>query len=204
MDELDCTTFVETVLALAYTAGEGRSSWRDFIHNLEKIRYRNGIMNGYSSRLHYISDWIIDNSHRGNFNEATDLFPSYSYQIKTLDFMSTNRSSYKALSDSTEYERIKSTEIGYRNHRFPYIKREHLRKKEIMKAFKAGDVVALTTRIKGLDVSHLGFITFADGTPHLLHASLKEGKVTIEKLPLHESMMKGRSNTGIRVIRLNQ
>ena len=30
LDEMDCTTYVETVMALAYTIGEGRTSWRDF------------------------------------------------------------------------------------------------------------------------------------------------------------------------------
>lgn len=57
LDSLDCTTFVETVLALSYTAGERRSSWRDFVYNLERLRYRNGRIDGYPSRLHYISDW---------------------------------------------------------------------------------------------------------------------------------------------------
>lgn len=204
IDEVDCTTFVETVIALAYTVGEGRSSWRDFIHNLEKIRYRNGRLDGYSSRLHYISDWIIDNNHRGNIKEVSNTFPYHSYQIKSLDFMSRNRKKYAALKDSTEFERIKNTEIGYRNHRFPYIKKENLRKKEVQAAFKEGDIVALTTNIEGLDVSHLGIITLINNTPHLLHASSAKGDVTIESKPLHETLSKNRYNTGVRVIRLNQ
>ena len=36
LDSLDCTTFVETVLALAYTAAENRPSWRDFAYNLRR------------------------------------------------------------------------------------------------------------------------------------------------------------------------
>ena len=204
IDEVDCTTFIETVIALAYTAGEGRYSWRDFIHNLEKIRYRNGRLNGYSSRLHYISDWIIDNTHRGNLKEVSNIFPFHSYQIKSLYFMSQNRDKYSALNDSTEFEKIKNTEIGYRNHRFPYIKKENLRKKEVQATFKEGDIVALTTNIKGLDVSHVGFITIVNNIPHLLHASSIKGEVTIESKPLHETLMKSRHNTGIRVIRLNQ
>lgn len=204
IDEVDCTTFVETVMALAYTLGEGRYSWRDFIHNLEKIRYRNGRLDGYSSRLHYISDWIIDNNHRGNIKEVSNIFPFHTYQIKSLDFMSRNRDKYAALTDSTEFERIKNTEIGYRNHRFPYIKKENLRKKEVQSTFKEGDIVALTTNIKGLDVSHLGIVTFINNTPHLLHASSAKGEVTIENKPLHETLMKSHRSTGIRVIRLNQ
>lgn len=204
IDEVDCTTFIETVIALAYTVGEGRSSWRDFIHNLEKIRYRNGRLDGYSSRLHYISDWIIDNNHRGNIKEVSNTFPLHSYQIKSLDFMSRNRDKYSALTDSSEFERIKNVEIGYRNHRFPYIKKDKLRKKEVQIAFKKGDIVALTTSINGLDVSHLGIITLINNIPHLLHASSSKGEVTIESKPLYETLMKSRLNTGVRVIRLNQ
>ena len=204
VDELDCTTYVETVLAMAYTIGEGRTSWRDFVYNLERMRYRGGELNGYSSRLHYISDWIVDNSHRGNFHEATNRFEYYNYQIKSIRFMTANRDKYTALADSATYEDMKNVEIGYRNHRFPYIKKIDLSRKDIKRSFKAGDVVALTTRTDLLDVAHLGFITFVDGEPHLMHASLKAMEVIIDKLPLYEYMAKSRNLTGLRVIRLNE
>ena len=204
VDQLDCTTYVETVLAMAYTIGEGRTSWRDFVYNLERMRYRGGELNGYSSRLHYISDWIVDNTHRGNFHEATNRFDYHNYQIKSIRFMTANRDKYPALADSTTYEEMKNVEIGYRNHRFPYIKKIDLSRKDIKRTFKAGDVVALTTRIDLLDVAHLGFITFVDGEPHLMHASMKAMEVIIDKLPLHEYMTKSRNLTGLRVIRLNE
>ena len=204
VDQLDCTTDVETVLAMAYTIGEGRTSWRDFVYNLERMRYRGGELNGYSSRLHYISDWIVDNTHRGNFHEATNRFDYHNYQIKSIRFMTANRDKYPALADSTTYEEMKNAEIGYRNHRFPYIKKIDLSRKDIKRTFKAGDVVALTTRIDLLDVAHLGFITFVDGEPHLMHASMKAMEVIIDKLPLHEYMTKSRNLTGLRVIRLNE
>lgn len=202
VSELDCTTFVETVMALAITVGESRTSWRDFIHTLERIRYRRGVLDGYSSRLHYISDWIIDNAHRGNFVEVTNRFPAHSYTVKSIDYMSTHRNSYSALRDSVEYEKIKRVEIGYRNHRFPYIKTTDLRKKKTLESFKEGDIVALTTKINGLDVSHLGLITLVDGVPHLMHASMKAKKVIIDPLPIHEYVAKSKSLTGLRVIRL--
>ncbi len=204
LDELDCTTFVETVMALAYTAGENRSSWRDFIYNLKRIRYRNGEINGYSSRLHYISDWIIDNTHKGLFTEITNRLPEYSYTTKTIDFMSSHRSSYTQLSDSIEYNQIKDVEMGYRLHRFPYIKKEQLIKKPVQKALKDGDIIALTTKTDGLDVSHMGIIIFVDNVPHLLHASMTAKKTIIDPHPLHEYLRRGKNLTGIRVIRLSE
>lgn len=202
LDELDCTTFVETVMALSYTAGEGRSTWRDFLYNLQRLRYRGGEVNGYASRLHYISDWVIDNTHRGNFKEVTSNFPAVAYQVRTIDFMSANRSKYPALADDGEYERIRSVEIGYRNHRFPYIKTSDLAKKTTMAALRSGDIVALVTKMKNLDVTHMGIIIKQEGVPYLLHASSSNGKVELTSVPLADFMKKNPSLIGIRVFRL--
>lgn len=204
IDELDCTTFVETVIAMAYTVGEGRTSWRDFVSNLEKIRYRDGDLDGYSSRLHYISDWIVNNSYRGNLQEVTSDFNCESYTIKTLDFMTTHRDSYKALSDENEYTKLKNHEIGYRRHRYPYIKTSTLKNKEIQNLLKDGDIIALTTKTPGLDVSHMGLIAIVEGVPHLMHASMKAMKVIIDPLPLHKYLNNSKSLTGIRIIRIKQ
>ena len=198
MAEFDCTTFVETVMALAMTLESGRNSWMDFLYNLEKIRYRGGHVNGYGSRLHYISDWIIDNAHRGNFEEVTSKIGHPSYIVKTIDFMSTHRDKYPALADDAEYQTIKNMEVGYRSHRFPVIKPHDLKRAQL----REGDVVAMATNIKGLDTQHIGIVTMTGGVPHLLHASSKAGKVIIDPLPLSEYLRKNRSIVGIRVIRL--
>lgn len=203
VDELDCTTFVETVLALAKTVGDHRRSWRDYVHSLESLRYRGGEMRDYASRLHYISDWIIDNTHRGNVIETTNRSPRLDHTVKTLDFMSANRSKYPTLKDSLQMERIIDVERGYRSHRYPIIKTSNLTAKDVIATLREGDVVALTTKINGLDVSHLGILVKGDdGLFHLLHASSKAGKVIIDPLPLAEYLRRSKTATGIRVIRL--
>lgn len=204
IDEFDCTTFVETVLAMAYTIGEGRVSWRDFVYNLERMRYRGGELGGYSSRLHYICDWFIDNIHRGNFTDATRLFPKINYIVRTIDFMSSNRDKYPALADSAEFARIKEIEIGYRSHRFPYIKTQDLGDKATKASFTDGDAVALVSSLKNLDVSHMGFIVIENGEPYLLHASSRNGKIEISKRPLHDYLKRDRSFSGVRVLRLTE
>lgn len=202
IDELDCTTYVETVLAMARTVGEGRSSWRDFLYNLENLRYRNGEMNDYASRLHYIADWVINNSYRGNIKDATPMFPKVSYTTKSINFMSANRDKYPALADSVQHEKILDIENGYRNHRYPFVKTLDLNDKGTKAAFRSGDVVALTTNLKNLDVTHLGIVVIIDGEPYLMHASSSLGKVTITTVPLAEFMRRNRSLTGVRVLRL--
>ncbi|MDE6123292.1 MAG: DUF1460 domain-containing protein [Duncaniella dubosii] len=202
LDEFDCTTFVETVTALALTIEDRKNSWQDFANNLESLRYRQGEANGYASRLHYLSDWIVTNTHRGYIKEVTDRIPQSDSQIKTLDYMSHNRASYPALKDSATFEGIKNMEVGYRSHRFPYIKSARLTSKPVTNALKGGDIVALTTKTGGLDVSHVGLIVIEKDGPHLLHASSREGNVVVDKLPLAEYMRKSPNLTGIRVIRL--
>jgi len=204
LDGMDCTTFVETVAAMAMTIDENRNSWQDFLYNLEQLRYRQGRADGYSSRLHYISDWVVDNTHRGNLRDVTDRIPGVAYQVKTLDYMSSHREAYPAMSDDAVYEKIKNCEVGYRSHRYPYIKSADLMSKKAASWLKEGDIIAFTTKTPGLDVSHVGIVVIKDGTPCLLHASSKEGKVMIDTLTLAEYMRKNRNLTGARFIRIGE
>lgn len=182
IDELDCTTFVETLYALARTTMNGRYQWRDYANNLENLRYRGGTINGYASRLHYISDWSIDNVTRGNLVEVTGDMPGIKQQTKDINFMTRHRDNYPALADSATFARVRENEVGFRNHRSYYIKKELMNSKDVKAALREGDIVGLVTKIDGLDVSHMGIIVKDEkGNPHLLDASLKGGKVQVEQ-----------------------
>lgn len=200
-DGMDCTTFVDNVLALARTVMEGRSDWRDFIYNLEWMRYRQGRVNGWSSRLHYISDWIVDNVGRGNVKEITSSLDASEYRVKSLDFMTEHADLYPALADRDNLEKMRDVERGYRNHRYPQLAVVKINKNNLAQ-MRPGDVVAITTKTPGLDVVHLGILTMVNGELHLLHASSKEGKVTIDPRPLKDHLRQNRSYLGIRVLRL--
>lgn len=200
--QLDCTTFVETLYALTRATLAGRTSWRDFAHHLENLRYRAGKMTDYTSRLHYISEWIIDNSARGNLMDATPDMPGKLYLVKDIDFMTKHRQSYKSLADSATFLKIRDYEMGFRNHRFPYVKKEWLGQKKHIEALRSGDFIGLVTKVKGLDISHLGIIEKIDGKAYLLHASMTGGKVQIEPLELHEMLRRNKDNIGIRVFRI--
>lgn len=198
LDSLDCTTFVENAIAMAMTIENHRNSWQDFIYNLETLRYKDGKVDGYPSRLHYISDWIVDNSHRGNLQEVTDRIGKADYIVKTLDFMSSNRNLYPALANDETFSKIKDREIGYRSHRYPAIKPQNVKSADI----REGDIIAITTTKKGLDVTHLGIAVEVDGEIHLMHASSKAKRVIIDPLTLSEYLRRNRTTAGIRVIRL--
>ena len=42
-----------------------------FADNLQKIRYRDGVIDGYTSRLHYTSDWIENGVRQGFLEDVT-------------------------------------------------------------------------------------------------------------------------------------
>lgn len=203
VDQLDCTTFVETLAALTKAAKAKSPSWYAYAAALEAIRYHSAHIDGYASRLHYISAWIIENSNRGNFREITSSLPHSENTIKTLNYMSTHRDSYKALADSAAFEGIRNLESGYNRHMYPLVNKRNLYRKDVCEELRDGDIVCLTTKVDGLDVSHLGIVRFVKGKPHLLHASSTAKKVIIDNDDLFEMLKPMRSVTGIRVVRMN-
>ena len=200
--ELDCLTFIETLYSLTRATLNRRYSWRDFAANIENIRYRGGEMGDYSSRIHYISEWIIDNHIRGNLVEITPDPPHVDYMIKNIDYMTHHTDSYRQLKDdSVMVEKIRRYEL--RRHRFPYVKRSWLNDKAVKAALRSGDFVSLVTKTEGLDVSHNGIIIVDDkGDPYLLDASMSGGKVMLEGKPLFKYLERSKTNIGIRVFRM--
>ena len=200
--ELDCLTFIESLYALTRATLNQRYSWRDYAANIENVRYRNGKMGDYSSRIHYISEWIIDNHVRGNLVEVTPDIPHVDYMVKNIDYMTHNPGQYRQLkNDSAMVEKIRHFEL--RNHRYPYIKRSWLNDKGVKAALRSGDFVSLVTKADGLDVSHNGIIVIDDkGDPYLLDASMSGGQVMLEAKPLFKYLERSKNNIGIRVFRI--
>ena len=198
-EELDCTTFVELVLAIAKSSDAGHSSFSDVCRNLETIRYRNGKNNGYTSRLHYISWWITDSAKTGIIHEITPQISNRKQRLE-LNFMSTHPSSYPLLAENPSLTKeIAQQEIPYRGIDVNYIPKEELGHTD--NNIKPGDIIAITTSIPGLDVTHIGFASYRNDTLCLTHASSGKGKVVKDTMPLCEYLARNKRHTGIRVFR---
>ena len=200
--ELDCLTFIETLYALTRATLNQRYSWRDYAANIENVRYRGGTMGDYSSRIHYISEWIIDNHMRGNLVEVTPDLPHADYLVKNIDYMTKHPGQYRQLkNDSAMVEKIRRYEL--RQHRFPYLKRSWLNNKDVKAALHSGDFISLVTKIDGLDVSHNGIVIVDEkGDPYLLDASMSGGKVMLESKPLFKYLERSKNNIGVRIFRM--
>lgn len=200
--KLDCTTFVELVTAITLSIKEQEDTFAAVCRNLEKIRYHGGKRTGYASRLHYTSWWIADNEERGNVEEVTT-DSRHRHSRLNLDFMSTHPDSYSMLKDNTSMQaRIAELEEPFRGIEVPYIPKEQLKGSKEEISIENGDIIALVTTIKGLDVSHVGFAFWKDGKLHLLHASSAKGEVIMDPTTLFD-YQKGKSRqSGIRAIRI--
>ncbi|WP_289038000.1 N-acetylmuramoyl-L-alanine amidase-like domain-containing protein [uncultured Zobellia sp.] len=196
---LDCTTYVENVLAFALTLKTGASSFDDFTKTLEIIRYKDGQLDGYASRLHYFSEWIANNEKKGLIKDITSEIGGKEI-TKPINFMSTHRDLYPFLSDDENFEKVKASENYLNNQPICILAQDEIAANEHL--IQTGDIIALTTSINGLDITHTGIATREkDGRIHLLHASTGSMKVEVSKKPLAEYLKGIKKNTGIMVAR---
>ena len=252
-DSFDCTTFVETVLALylvscsdnlcsdlcistndistedtnsedtgyciskiinSRDSNENNGKFQKFCDALQIVRYRDGIIDGYPSRLHYFSDWILDNEKKGIVREVTSLTSGCEYRTFNLNFMTTHSSSYPILKlDTSMVSEIRDIEKRWKSFRMNYIPKNRLSDNKantdsvsvcIRRGLVVddGDIIALTTRIDGLDIVHVGFAKWIDGRLHLVHASSQKGKVIVDDVPLYDYLKNKKNHTGIRVVEI--
>lgn len=200
LQETDCTIFVETVLALARTAAKRERTWEAFGRELTALRYRNGHIDGYPSRLHYFSDWIIDNEQRGNVKEMTAALGGVDDTLQ-LHFMSRHAHRYPALQrDTTLIGAIASQEKRLSGSTVSVLPAERL-DSAALAGIQSGDIIAFTTDIDGLDIAHVGIALNENGTVRLIHASSSQGAVVIEKRALTLQLRENSRFTGIRIIR---
>lgn len=197
-DGLDCTTFVETVLALVKTIKSADLDFDHYTGELEKIRYRDEKREGYASRLHYFSDWIYNNQQKGLVSQPAESFGEpLAIQV---DFMSTHPESYAILKKNPELVNAlaqQEKEISQRD--YYYLPKTDFEANE--NQLQAGDLIGLVTSIKGLDIAHSGILVEIDGRIHLMHASSLGEKVMISEEPLDNLLQNKKSYLGIMVAR---
>lgn len=197
---LDCTTFVENSLVFARLIKMGKSSFSDYESELQKIRYRNGVINKYPSRLHYFTDWIYDNEKKGIVDDVTELVGGKPIKFH-LNFMSAHPESYPRLKEHPEFIReIRKKEAEISRRDYYYVPKERVG--FIENQIENGDIIAFTTSIPGLDVSHVGIaVRMEDNRIHLLHAPNVGSSVQITEDPLSSYMNKIKKDTGIIVLK---
>lgn len=197
--EVDCTTFAEYCLAFSRTTLNKHPSFEQFATELQKIRYRDGILNGYLSRLHYFCDWIYNNQQKGLLKDMSKEIAQTPLN-KTIDFMSTHPGSYSRLKENPSLvEAIARQEKEISKREMHYVPESKVAALE--NHLLEGDIVGITTNVEGLAISHVGILVKISGRIHLLHASSAAQKVVVSEITLEEYLKNSKSATGIMVAR---
>ncbi len=206
LQALDCVTFYENCITLARCIKMNNSTFEEYKKQLQYIRYRNGKIDGYSSRLHYTTDYFFENEKKGVLKIVTDeIFPKKAVKeiSNTINFMTTHRESYKQLKDENEYQKILAIEKEINKRTLYFLPKAKISQYE--KNIQTGDIIGITTSIEGMDISHTGIaVKEKNGSAHFLHASTNKREVQLTKETLHQYLGNNKKHTGIIVARVQE
>ena len=197
--ETDCILFVESCLALAQTAKSGDTTYTNFCRKIQELRYRNGVVDGYPSRMHYTSEWLLQAEKKGYLSEQSKEIANTHLNQK-FSFMTEKSDRYKHLKgNAANIAKIKQAEDYLNAHEYWYIPNDQIAKHA--HKLQTGDIFGFCTSTKGLDLSHVGIVYWDNGRLTFIHASYGAMKVVIETKTLEEYAKSGKSTIGIRVAR---
>lgn len=198
LQRFDCVIFQETCLALAKDAVSGRPGYGNFRRMVESLRYRDGKLNGYQSRLHYSTDWILDNTRRGN---AEDVTPRLGGVRMTgqINYMSTHSDKYKALSGNRALtDSIAARERFLSAHHVCYIPKDRVA--QVADKIENGSLIFMTSQNKALGYGHVGIAVRDNGVLRMIHASSVAKKIVRTPGSLSEYLLGVPKITGITVL----
>lgn len=203
---LDCVTFVENVYAIAAAVKAGVADRLDDRGNVEgeyermlrALRYRGNVIDGYPSRLHYFTEWLLD-------AEAKQLVVNVTGELggvvddERIDFMSTHPEAYRQLADAENLETIRRVEELLSSVPRRFIPEARIA--GVADRIQSGDIIAATSTVPGLDIAHVGLAVRVDGELRLLHAPLVGDSVELSRRSLAERILSIDSQDGIMVAR---
>jgi hypothetical protein len=199
LQALDCVTFYENSLALARCIKKNKMTFNDYKKELQWIRYRGGVIDGYASRLHYTSDYFFDNGKKSVLKNMTKELGGVPYK-KNINFMTTHPGLYLQLKNSPDQvKEIRKIEDRINARTMYHIPKADVQK--IASKIKDGDILGITSTIHGLDCNHTGIAVWKNGILHFLHAPITGSKVQITELPLWEYLARIKKDAGIMVAR---
>lgn len=196
-DAFDCTTFVETVIAVAKARTKSA-----VLPNMDSIRYKNGVVS-FETRNHMPGiDWINNNKANGTLTDITrSIDPESTYVAEALIqkdewFKKLGESALGGISDEEKPEKLRqlhalSKKFGKKTERVPFLYKHNLvEKPEILKRIPHGAVINIVrpkwnlVEAAGthLNISHQGFAFHKNGEVYFRHA--KVGATVTEELLL--------------------
>lgn len=199
VNAFECVSFVESSLAVARCVWQQTPNATCFSQEIVAIRYRDGRIDGFPSRLHYFEDWLGDNARRGHMHLLAKELGGESMMRHTA-YMTDHPALFPPLRDTEVYRRIQAMERHLSAQPQVIVLREMVG--AIEPRLIDGDIIAVTTRRSNILVHHAGLVQLGpDRSVHLLHASSAHHKVTRTKETLAEYINRRPEREGIMVAR---
>jgi len=197
---LDCVTLFEIALGFARMLAKGGTTPGDLLDQITLTRYRDARVTDYSSRLHYTTDWFFDNQKKGIVEVVTQELPGAERFTEVVNFMSTHPDAYKQLKANPQLVgKIAEIERLLNARKMTWLPKDRVA--AAASKLRTGDIIGITTTIKGIDCSHTGMVyRDSDDSVRFLHASLTEKKVILDRT-LAEYLASVKKHTGIMVAR---
>lgn len=196
--QLDCWTLVENSLAVALT---GEEDFQTYLYYLQQLRYWGGTVDGYGSRIHYFSGWLLQAEKNGFLSDLTKEMGGIPYR-KTIGYISARPEKYPKIRDAATLRDIRAAEKRINAHQWHYIPKSKVAAMEHL--IRDGDLVMLTSVKRDLDIAHQGFAVRQNGRIHLLNASSLAKRVVISKQTLTQYLASQKGQSGIMVARLGE
>ncbi len=201
---MDCWTLFENALGVARVLKTSDNpTSQDMLRVIELDRYRRGKCDGtFTSRLHYLEQWLQDNQSRGLVKDITPSLPGARKLQRDMKEMSAAWRSYRQLKANPsmipEIERIEA-QLSARG--IWYVPKSKVAAAE--KDIRNGDIICIVTTWPRSYTSHVG-LAYRDkkGVLRFLHASKNAGEVIVDSR-LSTYLNRYDKHAGIMVARPN-
>jgi Protein of unknown function (DUF1460) len=195
---LDCVTFFEDTLDFSRMLKKGGRTPEAMLAEIEFTRYRGGVMGDFTSRLHYTTDWLVDNQKKKVVKILAPELPGAVPFAQKVGIMSEHPENYRQLAAHPEFiPKIRKYEKKINSRSLMYIPLDKL--KGVESYLQTGDIVGVCESVPGIDIGHTGLvIKDAAAVPHFMDASSMKSnmKVTLETPPISETFNWSRHLTG--------
>ena len=198
---VDCWTFFEISLGFArmLELKSGGYTPQDLLQMIQLDRYRNGQCDGsYTSRLHFLEDWIYDNDRRGLVKNMTRSLGGIPMRGRYLNEMSkTWRTSRYLRNNPSLVPEIRRMEETVSSRAIYHVPKSMV--PSIESRIEDGDVICITGKGPEGFTEHVG-LAYRDngGTLRFMHASKDERRVIID-VPLRNYLYRYSKFAGIMV-----
>lgn len=200
---LDCTTYVETVLALTRSMKQNKPTFANYCNNLRLIRYKDGIVS-YPTRQHYFTYWIQQKTKAGIVKDIQSPNPPFSaIQTVHADYMTNHLSQYPMLKGKPNWvKQIAAMEKSITGLKVRYIPKSKVDNTKLLRqTIHDGDIICIITKKPGLEISHLGIAAWHNDGLHMINASSLYHKVVEDNNLLKKYLYNQKSGLGIRIVR---